>query len=156
MPSTAVIEEPLQQLQAFGPKDAFNDFHAMIQNLRIRQTELAAYTAEAEISGAEDQALNARRNKGARAHDARLDGDVKSRVFEPIISGLTRGLAQREYFGMRGGIMIRNGRVVSAADHAITGHDQRPYRHLTLGRGSTGQVERLAHVQLVHQTRSIE
>ena len=156
MPLTAVVEELLQQLQAFGPEDAFNDFHAMIQNLRIRQPELAAHAAEAKISRAEDQALNARGHKRTRAHDAGLDGDVKSRVFEPVISGLTRGLAQREYFGMRGGIMIRNGRVVPAADNAITGHDQRPYRHLTLRPSSAGQFERLAHEQLVHQTRSIE
>ena len=153
---TAVIEELLQQLQAFSRQDTFNDFYAMIQNLRIRQPELAAHTAEAEISRAEDQALNARRNKRTRAHDARLDGDVKRGVFEPVISGRAGSLAQREYFSVRCGIMIRNGRVVSAADHSITGHHQRAYRHLTLCPGSTGQFERLPHEHLMHQTRSIE
>src|SRR5450759_5115845 len=49
-------EELLQQFHALGRQHTFHYFDAVVEEVGIRQAELAAHAAEAQVARAEDQA----------------------------------------------------------------------------------------------------
>ena len=73
----------------------------MVQQLGIRNPELAADAAEAQIARAEHQPLHPRRHQRAGAHRTRLQGRVDRGPLQPVISQGSRRRAQRQDLSVR-------------------------------------------------------
>ena len=56
------MKESLHKFSAFWAQYAFHDLDLMIQNVGVRQSKFAAYSAEAEIACAEHQTEYTRRH----------------------------------------------------------------------------------------------
>src|ERR1017187_7635880 len=85
-------EERAQQLDAFHRQDTFDHLDAVIEEGRIRHLELTAHASETQVAGAEDEALDARRNQRSGAHHARLKRAVQGGAGEAVVSQPRRRL----------------------------------------------------------------
>lgn len=112
----AVAEEGLEEGGGFGGQRAFDDFDAVVQEIGIGELELGADAAEAEVAVGEDQGFDAGVDDGAGAHHARLQGDVEGGVVEAVVLEGGGGTAEEVDFGVSGGVVGENGRVVGAGD----------------------------------------
>jgi len=117
----------------------------MIEQRRIRYLEFAANSAKAQIASRKDQRPDAGRDDCPRAHDARLQGAVESRVFQPVIAYGQSGLAEREHFGVRGGVEQSDGGIASLPDYLAVDHNYASDGHLAARLGFARQVERAPH-----------
>ena len=51
----AVLKKPPQGLHAFLREQPFRDFNLVVEQIRVRETELTAYGTEAEITSSKHQ-----------------------------------------------------------------------------------------------------
>ena len=81
------------------------------------------------ICSSVNQTANSRVRDGAGAHGARLDRDVEIAIEESIVADGLSGFAQREDFGMSGGIVRTEGTIAAATDHPTLVNDDGSHRH---------------------------
>ena len=142
-------EEIAEEGGAFGAEDAFDDFDAVIEQVAIGDLELAAYAAEAEVAGAEDEAAQAGVHDGAGAHDTGFERAIEIGALEAVIAKAAGGSAQGEDFGVGGGIAVRDGRVGAAADDFAVEDDDGADRHFVAGTTRGSQSQGFTHISFV-------
>lgn len=147
-------EELLEQAQALRREDAFDDLHAMVQQVGIGDPELAAYPAEAQVARAEDQAANAGGDEGAGAHDAGFERNVECGVFKPVIPGGGGSLAECEHFRVRRGVMGTDRSISSPAGGLAIDDEHGAHRHLACRGSLAGEGEGLLHPDIVAVVQS--
>lgn len=138
-------EEGLKDGGALDGQDARGDFHLMVEARVGKDFKAGADGATLRIVGAVDQARDTRLDDGARAHAARLDGDVKRGAGETIVAEKAGGLAKRDDFGVGGGIIVAN-RAIARTDEDFTVVDEHGANgNLASGGGRTGFRKRFLH-----------
>ena len=92
-----------------------------------------------------DETGNAGLNDGAGAHGAGLEGDVESGAGEAIVVEETRGFADDDDFGVRGGVIVANGAIAGARQDFILVNKESPDGDLPGLGGSLRFGERELH-----------
>ena len=77
------------------------------------------------IVGAVEESGDASLNDRAGAHGAGLQSDVKSGVGKAVVAEDSRGLAQDDDFGMRGGVIVANRAIAGAGEVRIVVNEHR-------------------------------
>ena len=148
---SALAKEILQECGGFGGQRPFDDFDAVVEEVRIGELELGADAAEAEVAGAEDEGFDAGVNEGAGAHDAGFEGDVDGRVFQAVVAEGAGGGAEEVDLGVGGGIAGGDGGVVGAGDDGVVDDENGADGDFAGGLGEAGFFERGEHVWIVIQ-----
>ena len=104
----------------------------MIEDRRIRHLELTAHAAEAQVAGAEDEALDARGHQRSGTHHAGFQRAVQGGAGEAVVAQPRRRLADGQNLGMRRGVGARNGRIGTAADDRAADDNDGAHRHFAL------------------------
>ena len=143
------VEESMQQGRGFGSQHAFHNLDAMVQEGRIGDLEFAADATEAKVACTEYQGADARRHQCSGTHRAGLERGVKRGFGQPVIAQGKSGLAERQHFGVCGGIEQGDGRVAALADDFAAHHQDAPYGHFAGFFGFAGKVQRELHPSLV-------
>ncbi len=113
---TARSEERLDDGGAVRGEDAWGDFNLMVEARVGKDLEAGAHGAAFGIVGTVDEARDAGLDDGARAHAAGFDGDIERRVCKAVVSEKAGGFAQRDDFGVRGGIAIADRAIASTGE----------------------------------------
>src|SRR5207245_10315244 len=142
-------KERLNYRRAFGCEHAESDFHLVVEPGVGQDLEASAYRPALWVIRAVDQPRNARLNHCARAHTARLNGYIESRLCKPVIAENPCGFAQNNDFGVRRRVAIPDGAVPRARDDSAFVHQHRSDRHFSGVSRSAGLVEGLLHVGIV-------
>ena len=87
--------------------------------------ETGAEGATLGIVGAVDESRDASLNDRTGAHGAGLERDVKSGVGKAVVAEDSRGLAQDDDFGMRGGVIVAYGAIAGAREVRIVANEHR-------------------------------
>ena len=111
----ALAEKLLHQPDAVGRQDSFDDFYPVVQQVGIRQAELASHASETQIARAEHQPGNTGVYQRSGAHHAGLQSDVQRGACQAVIAERGRTLAESLNLGVRSGILRRNRRVAAPA-----------------------------------------
>ena len=114
--SAAAPKESLQKGKALFGEQTFRNFDLMVEQLRVRQAELAPDGPEAQITGCEDEPRDTRRDQRSGTHRAGFKRDIKRRVRQPVVAERSRRCPQRLDLGVRGRIAGCNRAVRSSAD----------------------------------------
>jgi hypothetical protein len=101
-----VRKELLHQGAALSLEYSLDHLHAMIQKIRVANTEMRFDCARLLISRAVNKYRHAGLNQRARAHRARLDRRINRGVRQPVVTDFRRSLSERDDLGMRGWIAI--------------------------------------------------
>ena len=142
----AVAEEGLEEGGGFGGERAFDDFDAVVQEIGIGELEFGADAAEPEIAVGEDQGFYAGVDDRAGAHDAGFEGDVDGGVVEAVVLEGGGGGADQVDFGVRGGVVGEDWRVVGAGDDFAVQDEDGADGDLAGGLGFAGFGEGFTHV----------
>lgn len=97
------------------------------------------------IGGTEHHPFDSSVLNRARAHDARLQRDIKLTSWEPIIFQRKAGIAKRLHLRMRTGIVASNRVVMPATNDATVANHDRSDRHLALAHRLPSQRQGGAH-----------
>ena len=124
-------KERLNYRRAFGCEHAESDFHLVVEPGVGQDLEASAYRPALWVIRAVDQPRNARLNHCARAHTARLNGYIESRLCKPVIAENPCGFAQNNDFGVRRRVAIPDGAVPRARDDSAFVHQHRSDRHFS-------------------------
>src|ERR1043165_603337 len=95
------------------------------------------------------EAIDARVERRAEAHHARLHRHVEGRAREPIVAGGGGGLPEGDDLGVGGRIVGRDRLVEPFADDLTARDEHGPDRDLARGQGQAGLGERHLHVFVV-------
>jgi len=117
----------------------------MVELPMIQHGEAGMHSPGFGVVRSVNESADACLNHGAAAHGARLDGCVKRRAEQPIITNYFRRGAQSNDFGMRGRVAIRDGAIPRARDDAIVERQNRAYGNFASLRGIMGLGQRCAH-----------
>lgn len=139
-------EEGAQQLAAFLCQEPPFATRMVVEALiRGQQVESPPGGSALGIGGAEHQPLDPGVDNGPGAHDARLQGDIEGRSWQPVVPDPARGLTEGQDLGMGTGVMARDRPVPALSDHLAVAHQHRTDRDLALGLGLFGQGQGTAH-----------
>jgi hypothetical protein len=106
----------LENCGAIGGEDAGGDSHLVVEARVGKNFEAGADSATFGIVGAVDEARDTGLDDGARAHAARLDGDIEHGIGEAVVSKTACALAKDENFGVRRGVAIADGAVAGTSE----------------------------------------
>jgi hypothetical protein len=128
---TLVAEKSGQQLSAFFSENSRDDLDAMVQSRILAELKQRANGAGFGIVASIDELCHSRVDDRSGAHWARLKRHDDNAIDQSPIVEIFSRFAQREEFGMSGGIAIALPAVVSAADDLPAGlvHDDRADGH---------------------------
>ena len=111
----------------------------------IEDREARLYCATFRIRRTVHQAGDASLNHGSRAHGAGFNRHIQFSAREAIVPEPLRCFAQRNHFGVRGGIAIGDSAVSGAGDDLIINyHHRADWDFSAFGRGA-GFLQRGAH-----------
>jgi len=139
-------EEVLNLCGCLGRQYPFDNAYSMVENFGIRQFELGADAAEAKISGAKDQSLDARLDQRSSAHDTRLQGDIDGGIFESVRPQFLCGGTKEIDLRVRGRVIRRDGRIVCASNHLASENENGANRNFPCFFRNPGLVQGLAHI----------
>ena len=128
----------------------------MIQFFFCGEIHYAAAHTSLGVAGTEYNALHSRVQHRTYAHHARLQRDVKLAINEAVVFEVLRRLAQRDDFGVRGGIARRDELVETAANDDAIFHDNRPHRNFAGVPGALCQYERFTHKSVVVRAQAAQ
>jgi hypothetical protein len=143
--SSARGEKLFEHCGCFFGQDAVGDRDVMIELRMIEHREARSHGATFGVWRAIDQPCDAGLNHGAGAHGAWLNRHIQFGAREAIVPEPLRSFAERNHFGVRGGIAIGDGAVAGARDDLIVNYYYgADWNFATLG-CSAGFVQRSAH-----------
>ena len=116
-----------------------------VQSRLGKQVHHAAAGATLGILRAEYQTRDACMNNGTGTHCTRLQSDIERAAGQAIVAQLRGGVAQRRDFGVRTGVMARDGSIEAAPDDLAGTNEHRAYRHFVQGGRLARQRECFAH-----------
>src|SRR4051812_50052121 len=90
---------------------------------RGEEPHAVVYRAALRVARAVIQPPYPRKRDRARAHRARLQGNVEVAVDQPFVANSFAGLADREDFRMRRRIPVSQGAVSGRGDNLVVKHD---------------------------------
>ena len=138
-----------EQLRGFPCQHSANHRGAVIELRMVEHRKAGTHGAPFDVVRPVYQPRDPRLNHRAGAHRARFDRDVDGGFGQPVVFNGARGFAQRDDFGVRGGIAIRDGSVSGAGYDALADHHSRANGHLAPIRRGTRFVKRGSHVEFV-------
>jgi len=103
------------------------------------------YPATLRIFGGKSERVDPGQGNRSRAHRAGLQRNPQGAAVEPRPAKPGRGMADRDHFGMGGGIEASAHRIARLGDDFIAQRDDRPNRHLARLGGDGGEIQRSAH-----------
>ena len=112
----AGAEELLKHGAAFGFQHAGEDFRTVVE-VRVVQDREDRMAAAFGIGYAPYDERYTGKHDRARAHGARLFGDIQDGFRQPPVAQRGRGLGQRDHFGVGGGIIQQFRLVMGAGKH---------------------------------------
>ena len=127
------FEELPQELDAFDGQHSFSHLDAVVKQFRIRDAELAADSAKAQIASAEHQAADACGHQRSRAHGAGLERDVKGGVLQAIVAGGTAAWCKANISACAVGCSSQSESFAAANDVAGMVNDDRAHRDFASG-----------------------
>jgi hypothetical protein len=86
---------------------------------------------------------------GSGTHGAGFECDIESAVFEAIVAEVKAGLAEGDYLGVGGGVVVAEDTVLAAADDFVLVGDDCAYRDFAVGLGVIGFCDCFAEVGFV-------
>jgi hypothetical protein len=144
----AAPEELLQQSGTVVGEDAAANGEAVVERRR-RYVDDGAAAAGFRVRGAEDDAAQARQDRGERAHGARLERYVKRATVQPPVAYGAAGFSYGFEFGVRYGLTRGFGPVSATRYNAAVGYDYGPHRNFAVGPGLFGRCEGFPHKPFV-------
>ena len=121
----------------------------MIQELGIGEMKFTAHAAESEIARAENQTPDSGRHQRSGAHHARFQRSVERGGFQTVVAQSGARFTQRENFGVRGGVPLRDRRIEATSDDLAIDHYYGAHRHFATRFGLTRQGQSFAHEYIV-------
>jgi hypothetical protein len=138
-------EEVFERYCCLFCQNSGGHFYAMVKLGMIEDREARAYRAAFGVWRAINETGDAGLDHSAGAHGAGLDGDVEACSCQTIVADTLCSFAQRDYFGVRGGIAVGDGAVSGAGHDLIIHYHYCADRYFaSFGRGA-GFIERAAH-----------
>jgi Zn-dependent protease with chaperone function len=138
-------EEPAQQRRAFAREQAGDDLDPVVEPGVLEQVVKRPDRAGLGIVAAEIKPPNAGIHDRARAHGARLHGDIELRLGETPAAERGRRAPEREDLRVRRRVAAGLALVVGERDHLVADHDDGAHRHLAASARGLGRPERLPH-----------
>lgn len=138
-------EEGLEQGSGIGGENAGGYVNAVIEFGGSEYLETGTEGTAFRVVGSIYQARNAGLNDGASAHRAGLEGDVEGGIGEAIVAESVRGCANRDDFGVGGGIVVADGAIAGACKDFFTLNEYGADGHLASLGGGAGFVEGKLH-----------
>ena len=103
----------------------------MVQAGVIEHRKHRMHSARFRIVRAVDQPANASMNQSPCAHGARFNCSKQLAVGQTVVTKIATGLAESQDLGMRGGIVVGNVAIPTAADDTSVAHDDCADRHFS-------------------------
>jgi hypothetical protein len=133
------LEEPSQLFACLFRQQSTIATWGVVQLARCKDVENTPRSASGWVRGSIDDSLNARVDDGARAHCARLEGDVKGGFGEPVIAHRRRCCPQRLYFRVRRGIATLDRAIPTTSNFKTVSNDERADGNFTIALGDVSE-----------------
>ncbi len=135
-------EEGLDDGGAVGSKDIRGDFYLMVEARLGKDCKTGADGATFGVVGAVDETRHAGLDDGARAHAARLNGDVERRIGKAVVAKKAGGFAENDDFGVSCRVVVADSAISCASDDFAILNDDGSNRNFSRIRSRAGFLKR--------------
>jgi len=139
------LEESCEEHRRFVGADTGHHLDLVVEARIHGEVVERAARAGVRICGAEHDLIDAGRHQRAGAHRAGLQRDNQGGALEAPGSHHLGGVSEREQLGMGSRIAGPLALVVALGDHLTVAEHDSAHRHVVVGDGQSGLVERKLH-----------
>jgi hypothetical protein len=142
-------EEFCQQRRTLVCENAGSHFRPVIEHRMAQEITNRSRHPSLVVPRAKNYAPESRQNYGAGAHGAGFERYVKGTVIQPPVVELRGCFADREYFGVRRGILIASGAIGRSRKDRAAMHDDGANRNFVSLPRLSREIEGVSNVLFV-------
>jgi hypothetical protein len=139
------LKKVFQEFPALVLQDPVFHANPMIETRTLSELKTGVHRSGLWIRRAVNERFYPGLNHGAKAHDARLNGDDQDRTGQPVVAHIPACMPKSHNLGMRGRIIPDYGTVVTPSDDLFVQQDDGPDRNLRFSLRFAGLKQRFPH-----------